>query len=133
MLQFPPLPTWDSFHPLIIHFPIALLLLSPLFVLISAVPRPPKGKPYLIAALVILVLGTVGLFIAGSTGHAASELAERGGAVDADPRGVAARRDRSSGSGCAEQADAQRLCEKSAGDEDETGKSEFPTSHGAWV
>lgn len=83
MLQFPPLPTWDSLHPLIIHFPIALLLLSPLFILISAIPPPPKGKPYMIAALVILLLGTGSLFIAGATGHAASELAERGGAVDA--------------------------------------------------
>jgi uncharacterized membrane protein len=83
MLQFPPLPTWDSLHPLIIHFPIALLLLSPLFVLISAVLTPVKGKPYMIAALMILLLGTGSLFIAGSTGHAAADLAERGGALDA--------------------------------------------------
>jgi uncharacterized membrane protein len=82
MLHLPPLPTWDSLHPLIIHFPIVLLLLSPLFILISAVLAPPKGKPYLIAALLILALGTGSLFIAGSTGHAASELAERGGEVD---------------------------------------------------
>ena len=83
MLQFPPLPTWDSLHPLIIHFPIALLLLSPLFILISAIPPPPKGKPYMMAALLILLLGTGSSFLAGATGHAASELAERGGAVDA--------------------------------------------------
>jgi uncharacterized membrane protein len=83
MLQFPPLPTWDSLHPLIIHFPIAFLLLSPIFILISAVLTPPKGKPYMMAALLILLLGTAGLFIAGSTGHAAAELAERGGPVNA--------------------------------------------------
>ena len=82
MLQFPPLPTWDSLHPLIIHFPIVLLLLSPLFILISAILPPPKGKPYMMAALLILFLGTGTLFLAAATGHAASELAERGGAVD---------------------------------------------------
>lgn len=83
MLHFPPWPTWDSLHPLIVHFPIVLLLLSPLFILISAIPAPPKGKPYMIAALLVLMLGTGSLFVSASTGHAASELAERGGAVDA--------------------------------------------------
>lgn len=83
MLQIPPLPTWDSLHVLIIHFPIALLLLSPVFILISAILPPARGKPYMISAVTILLLGTVSLLIAASTGHAAAELAERGGPVDA--------------------------------------------------
>ncbi len=83
MLHFPPLPSWDSFHPLIIHFPIVLLLLSPLFVLISTALQPPKGRPYMITALLILLLGTGSLFISASTGEAAAELAERGGGMDA--------------------------------------------------
>lgn len=83
MLHFPPMPTWDSLHPLIIHFPIVLLLLTPLFVLISAVLRAPWGRPYMISAIILLVLGTGSLFIATSTGEAAAELAERGGAMDA--------------------------------------------------
>jgi uncharacterized membrane protein len=83
MLQFPPMPTWDSLHPLIIHFPIALLLLCPIFIAISAAIRPPQGRPYMIAALVVLLLGTASLFVAASTGEAASELAERGGAMNA--------------------------------------------------
>jgi uncharacterized membrane protein len=37
----------------------------------------------MITALIILLLGTGSLFIAASTGHAAAELAERGGAIDA--------------------------------------------------
>lgn len=83
MLQFPPLPSWDSLHPLIIHFPIVLLLLSPLFVAISAVLRPRTGRPYMISALLLLLLGTASLFVAVSTGKEAAELAERGGALDA--------------------------------------------------
>jgi uncharacterized membrane protein len=75
--------SWNSLHLLIIHFPIALLLLSPLFILISTVPAPPRNRPYMIAAIVILLLGNGGLFLAGLTGHAAAEGAERGGAVNA--------------------------------------------------
>ena len=82
-MQFPPMPTWDALHPLIIHFPIVLLLLSPLFIVISAVLRPPSGRPYMIAAIIVLLLGTGSLFIAASTGEAAAELAERGGAMNA--------------------------------------------------
>ena len=82
MFELPPMPTWDSLHPLIIHFPIALLFLSPIFIGVSAALAPPKGRPFLIAALIVLVLGTASLFIAASTGKAAGELAERGGPVD---------------------------------------------------
>jgi uncharacterized membrane protein len=83
MPQFPPIPTWDSLHPLVIHFPIALLLLSPLFVLIGATLSPPKGQPYMTAALIILLLGTISLFVAAATGEQAAMLADRGGPVDA--------------------------------------------------
>lgn len=83
MLQIPPIPAWDSLHVLVIHFPIALLLLTPVFVVISAALAPPKGRPYMIAALITLFLGTVSVFVAASTGRAAAELAERGGTLDA--------------------------------------------------
>ena len=83
MFHFPPIPTWDAIHPLVVHFPVALLLLSPLFILIGAVLAPPRGQPYRIAGLLILILGTISLFVAASSGEAAGELAERGGGVDA--------------------------------------------------
>ena len=83
MLQFPTLLPWDSLHPLIIHFPIALLLVSPLFILISAVLTPPKGRPYMVAALILLLLGTASLFLAVQTGEAAGALAERTPPVEA--------------------------------------------------
>lgn len=77
MFQLPPIPTWDGLHPLIIHFPIGLLLVAPVLVLIGAVMPPRKGRTMLIAALVLMVLGTVSVFIALQTGEAAAELADR--------------------------------------------------------
>ncbi len=83
MQHFPPMPTWHALHPLIIHFPIVLLLVSPLFIVISATLPPPRGKPYMMTAILLLLLGTASLFIATSTGKAAARVVERGGAMDA--------------------------------------------------
>jgi len=77
MLQIPTIPTWDSIHPLIIHFPIALLLVSPLFMLIGIIRQPEKGRPFLETAVVLLLLGTVTLFFAAESGEAAAELADQ--------------------------------------------------------
>jgi uncharacterized membrane protein len=83
MLEVPTIPTWDAMHPLVIHFPIVLLLLSPLFILISALMPSGKGRPYLIVALVVLLLGTGSLFLAASSGEGAADLADREGGVGA--------------------------------------------------
>jgi len=77
MLQFPPMPSWDGLHPLIVHFPVALLLVVPIFILVGAVLSPSRGRPYLTAAMVLLLLGTVAVFVAVETGEAAGQLAER--------------------------------------------------------
>ncbi|MGA9964051.1 MAG: DUF2231 domain-containing protein [Terriglobales bacterium] len=77
MLQFPAIPSWDALHPLIIHFPIALLLVAPIFIVVGAVLTPAKGRSYLIAAMVLLLVGTAAVFVAVETGEAAGKLAER--------------------------------------------------------
>jgi uncharacterized membrane protein len=77
MLQFPAIPSWDALHPLIIHFPIALLLIAPIFIVVGAVLTPAKGRSYLIAAMVLLLVGTAAIFVAVETGEAAGKLAER--------------------------------------------------------
>lgn len=77
MLHFPPIPSWDGLHPLIIHFPIALLLIAPIFIVVGAALTPAKGRPYLIAAMALLLAGTASIFIAVETGEAAGKLAER--------------------------------------------------------
>jgi uncharacterized membrane protein len=81
--MFPPIPSWDAIHPLLIHFPIVLLLISPLFIAIAAALRPPGNRPYMTSALITLVLGTAGLFLAASSGEDAADLADRSGPVNA--------------------------------------------------
>ncbi|HET7748309.1 MAG TPA: DUF2231 domain-containing protein [Terriglobales bacterium] len=77
MIQFPPIPAWDALHPLIVHFPIALLLVAPLFIVIGALLQPEKGRVYLFSALILMALGTTAVFVALETGEAAAKLAER--------------------------------------------------------
>ncbi len=77
MLHLPPIPSWDALHPLIIHFPIALLLIAPIFIVVGAVLQPAKGRSYLIAAMILLLVGTAAIFVAVETGEAAGKLAER--------------------------------------------------------
>ena len=83
MIQTPPIPSWDGLHPLIIHFPIALLLVAPLLVLIGALLKPEKGRPVLYVALALMIVGTLSIFLAAATGEAAGKLAERTPQIDA--------------------------------------------------
>lgn len=77
MFQLPPIPSWNTLHPLIIHFPIALLLVAPLFIVAGSILKPAKGRSYLITAMVLLLLGTAAIFVAVETGEAAGKLAEQ--------------------------------------------------------
>jgi uncharacterized membrane protein len=83
MIQLPPIPSWDGLHPLIIHFPIALLLIAPIFVLVGTLLIPARGRTFLITALLMMVLGTAATFAAVSTGKAAGQVAERSPQVNA--------------------------------------------------
>lgn len=83
MFQFPPIPSWDALHPLIIHFPIALLLVVPLFIVAALIASPARGRLFMISALILMILGTASLYLAVGTGEAAGRLAERGPQVTA--------------------------------------------------
>lgn len=81
--MFPPLPLdWSGLHPLIIHFPIALLLVAPLLLILGVALKNGR-RAYLVSALVLMVVGTITTYVAVSTGEAAGELAEGVGSVGA--------------------------------------------------
>ena len=69
-------PSWNGLHPLIVHFPIALLFIAPLFVILGMALGPLKGRPFLVSALILMVLGTGSIFLAVETGEAAREVVE---------------------------------------------------------
>lgn len=75
MTYLPIFPDWNAMHPLIVHFPIALLLIAPLFVLLGAVLSLQKGRPFLESALVMMAIGTISLFVAAESGEAAGRMA----------------------------------------------------------
>ncbi|HQT93620.1 MAG TPA: hypothetical protein PLB88_02305 [Thermoanaerobaculaceae bacterium] len=76
MFELPPIPTWDGLHPLIVHFPIALLLVAPLFIVLALLVGR-HSTLFMTSALVLMVLGTAASYVAVSTGEAAGKLADR--------------------------------------------------------
>lgn len=73
--MFPPIPPWQGFHPLVIHFPIGLLLAAPVLVLISMLVHKHR-LAWGSAALALIVMGTLGIYVAAMTGEAAEEGAD---------------------------------------------------------
>jgi len=62
-------------HPLVVHFPIALLLFAAVFVVLAMIV-PKRGWWFSVSALILLVGGTAGAFQAVSTGIAARDVVE---------------------------------------------------------
>ena len=74
MFELPPVPAPEGLHPLVGHFLIALLFTAPVFMVLGFLL--PRGVSFRVAALILMVLGTVGILAAISTGEDAEEIAE---------------------------------------------------------
>ena len=75
-MTLPPIPSWYGLHPLIVHFPIALLLSAPALVFLALVVRS-QYRAFAVSALVIMALGCISAFVAAASGEAAGQVAER--------------------------------------------------------
>ncbi|MGO8732165.1 MAG: hypothetical protein ACLQVM_05160 [Terriglobia bacterium] len=60
---------WNGLHPLIVHFPIILLLVAPFLVIVGIGLSAAKRRLFLGSALALMVLGTAMTFVAVTPGN----------------------------------------------------------------
>lgn len=70
------LPEWDKLHPLVVHIPIGSLVIAPIFIIMGLV-NIKSNRTFLNSAAVLIIIGTIGTFVAISTGEAAEERAKK--------------------------------------------------------
>lgn len=76
VMFLPPIPPWEGVHPIIIHFPIALLLVAPVLIVLGLIYRD-QARGFFYSALILMIIGTLGAYLAVASGEATAEVAER--------------------------------------------------------
>ena len=72
MPQLPTIPRWDGIHPLLIHFPLTLFFVAPVFVLFARFTKDTTQRTFLISALTVMLLGITLTYIAFEAGQTAA-------------------------------------------------------------
>ena len=72
MPQLQMIPGWDSIHPLLIHFPLTLFFLAPVFVLFAGFAKTKTRQTFLISALTVMLLGVASTYAAFEAGQTAA-------------------------------------------------------------
>jgi uncharacterized membrane protein len=75
-MMFPSIPEWDGIHPVMVQFPIVLLLVAPLLLIVSLFARN-TWRTWAGSALLLMVLGTLAAWLAVGSGHAAAQLVDK--------------------------------------------------------
>lgn len=73
MFGLPSLPPFEGLHPLVVHFPIGILLIAWLPMLIALIDKK-RRNTWLASAAFLLTVGTIACFAATLTGEAADEI-----------------------------------------------------------
>jgi len=81
MPQLPMVPGWEGWHPILIHFPIVLFLLAPVFLLLAGFTKTEKRSTFLVSALLVMVLGITSVYAAFEAGQAGAVLLDQTGQV----------------------------------------------------
>lgn len=79
-LMIPPIPAWNQLHPLVIHFPIALLMTAPVFLVLGLIFRRAR-QAMLWSALILTALGTLSVYVSIETGEAAAQSVSHAGPI----------------------------------------------------
>src|ERR1051326_5585029 len=78
--MFPPIPSWDTTHPIAVHLPLGVLAVVPLLVL-WAMLAGSNRRTVAGVALLVLAVGAGGTVLAAASGTAAQEIAVVPGAA----------------------------------------------------